>query len=159
MWASLIEELEVDLQDLERLCFEYADLLAVDSGKSPSKVEILALATILQSYYTGIENSLVRISRAFDGDVLRSNMWHADLLRVVAVLTERRPAAMTLELHDQLVPYRGFRHVARAQYGFRLDWARMEGLVRSLPKTSEELHRQIRLFIGWLARLPQDSRQ
>ena len=45
-----------------------------------------------------------------------------------------------------LEPYRGFRHVVRNVYAFRLDAARMEPLVSGLPDLVARLERELQAF-------------
>ncbi len=80
MWPELLRDLEEELIDLSRLREAYTEHIDGAFAKAPNKIEILALASVLQSYYTGMENAMARIVRTFDGQISKSHSWHADLL-------------------------------------------------------------------------------
>ena len=51
-----------------------------------------AAASILQSFYTGIENLLLYLSKALDGSVPNTPSWHRDLLDIASSPTPYRPS-------------------------------------------------------------------
>ena len=93
MWDELASELEADLEDLATLRSEYADLLSPSA--TPTRIEVLALSSVLHSFYGGVENALSRIEKGFDRHTAKTASWHANLLRRASQRTDRRPPVLT----------------------------------------------------------------
>ena len=51
MWHDLIAEFEAELEELRQLQTEYSDLILKSAASKPDKIEVLALASILHSFY------------------------------------------------------------------------------------------------------------
>lgn len=97
--------------------------------QDPDDVELLALAGILHSFYSGFENIFKRIVKDIDGGFAKTESWHADLLEKMAVSTLLRSAVITESLKIRLQFFLSFRHAFRSMYSYNLNWPKMKGLI------------------------------
>ena len=105
-----------------------------------------AAALGLHAVYSGVERLLEQIVRRVDGEIPAGQDWHRLLLAKSSAEAANRPAVISAETRALLEPYRGFRHVVRNVYAFRLDAARMEPLVNDLPALVVRLRNELLAF-------------
>ncbi len=67
MSPRLRKQIEVERQQLRQLLETHDPLLTRCASSSPDATELLALAAMLHSFYTGIESTFRRISIELDG--------------------------------------------------------------------------------------------
>jgi hypothetical protein len=91
-------------------------------------VEISALAAMLHSFYTGIENVMKRIALRIDGGLPEGPAWHTRLL-------------------DRLRTYMAFRHMFRHTYSFELRWDHMKPLVSECQDILRQFEEQVEKFL------------
>jgi hypothetical protein len=77
-------------------------LLAKCRTTAPTEIELSALAALLHSFYTGVENIFKRVAVELDGEPVRGDSWHRELLLRMKSPTAHRPALLSEELHDTL---------------------------------------------------------
>jgi len=109
-----------------------------------------AAALGLHAIYGGTERLLQQIVQRIDGDVPAGEDWHRSLLLRAARETANRPAVISEETRSALEPYRGFRHVVRNVYSFRLDASRMAPPVEDLPDLVRRLEEELLAFTDLL---------
>lgn len=129
MLSEVVSEIEVELTRLHKLLETYRSLIDKVRTQEPTDIELLALAGILHSFYSGFENIFKRIAKDFDGGFKKTDSWHADLLENMVVPTAKRPAVITEVLKERLQFYLSFRHVFRGNYSYDLNWPKMQDLV------------------------------
>ena len=134
-WDRIRKQQAIEREQLRRLLFGVDRLLAKCRETAPNEIELSALAATLHSFYTGVENIFKRVSVELDGEPLRGDAWHRELLMRMKTPTGHRPALLSKELHDTLNEYLRFRHVFRNAYSFDLDWQKMSPLVLHLEET------------------------
>ena len=66
MWHKLKEEIEVEFGELNRLLKTFNSLLETVNTRTPNDVETIALAGMLHSFYTGVENIFKRVAITTD---------------------------------------------------------------------------------------------
>ena len=147
MSADLRRYFETECRQINRLIDEYRPLLARIASREPDVIERAALAAMLHSFYTGIENTLKRIAAAWDGGLPAGENWHHDLLASMAQPSAHRPAALSQAARLALRPYLGFRHVFRQGYGFDLQWEKMSRLVCKCEETWHLVQKELAEFI------------
>ena len=81
MWHELIDEIDFERRQLRRLIETYAELIAGCQANCPTVAEKAALAAILHSFYTGVENIFKRVAIALDGGSPQGSFWHSDLIK------------------------------------------------------------------------------
>ena len=131
-WDKFRKQQATEREQLQRLLSGMNRLLAQCRTKAPTKIELSALAALLHSFYTGVENIFERVTLELDGEPVQGEAWHRELLLRMKTPTARRPALLPEELHDSLNEYLRFRHVFRNAYSFDLDWRKMSPLVLRL---------------------------
>lgn len=160
-WDKFRKQQATEREQLRRLVTSMQPVLAKCRETTPSEIELSALAAMLHSFYTGIENIFKRVTIALDDEVLRGEAWHRELLQRMTRPGSNRPRLLTTELHDALLDYLRFRHVFRSAYSFDLDWQKMAPLVLRVEQTLSELEHVLDRFLasGLDQSGPDDSEQ
>ena len=102
MSDKLRREIAVERGLLSRLPQTHKALRECCAEEELGPVEISALAAMLHSFYTGVENVLKRIAVHIDGGPPHGPAWHSRLLDRMAEGMERRPAVISDNLTDSL---------------------------------------------------------
>ncbi len=152
MWDRLRRQIAVERQLMNRLLESHKELRDRCLQAEPGPVEISALAAMLHSFYTGLENAFKRIAVHIDGGVPRGPTWHSQLLDRMAEATERRPPVISAELGDRLRAYMAFRHMFRHAYSFDLHWGHMKPLVSECQEVFRQVEGQLELFLDRIPR-------
>lgn len=148
MWPETHKKVELELVLLRRLLAHLDGLLEKARLAEPNPTELLALAGIMHSFYTGIENIFKRVADEIDGSVPTGFRFHAELLERMARPSPQRLPVISDELRVILGDYMDFRHMFRHAYSFQLKWRRMSGLVLHLEETLDRLDSELRTFFG-----------
>lgn len=107
-----------------------------------------SVAFNLHSFYTGLERIFELISINVEQSKPDGQNWHQELLRQMAVEIEHiRPPVISRDTRFRLDEYRGFRHVVRNIYAFRLSPTRIKPLVDNLPEVWERTKEEIERFL------------
>ena len=118
------------------------------SIQEPDYVELCTAGSILQSFYNGIENILLIISKNIDGFVPNQGKWHSELLFTMCKSSEKRPAVFSEELKFVLSDYMNFRHFFRHSYGYSMKWEKLSHLVLNIETNWNEIKKQLNSFIA-----------
>jgi len=109
------------------------------------------VALNLHSIYSGLERIFERIATAIDGSIPSGTNWHRELLNQMAIeVPGIRPAVISSDLKEKLEEYRGFRHVVRNVYTYRLKPEKIEGLVSMLNTVIAKIETDITGFAKFL---------
>lgn len=135
VWNDTFEQISLELSSIRKLLVISEPLLGKIKNRNPDDIELMALAGILHSFYTGFENIFKRIAKEIDSDFSKSDSWHVDLLENMAKATEKRSSILSQDTVRKLRFYLGFRHVFRSHYSYDLNWDKM----RTLILESEEI--------------------
>jgi len=136
---SVRQKLQHEIQQIDQLLESFRPLLNLTSAREPDIVELSALATVLHSFYGGIENIFTTIGKKIDDRVPTGTKWHKDLLTQMSRSTDSRNAIISEQQYASLIGYLSFRHFFRNSYAYQLDWGQMHPLVESIAETWEEL--------------------
>jgi len=143
---KLRKQIAVEQEQIGRLLEEHQVLLHKCATEAPDPIERSALAAMLHSFYTGIENVFRRIAIECDGYSPDGDTWHRDLLDAMAQPTERRPAVISQDLHEALRAYLGFRHMFRYAYSINLRWGKMADLVLGVEAVWHQADSELQTF-------------
>lgn len=143
MLSKLRKQITVAREQLNYLLATHRLLLAQCLHTPPNPIELSALAALLHSFYTGIENIFKRVALELDGALLRGESWHRELLDPMAQPGATRGAVISAALRARWREYLGFRHVFRQAYAFQLRWEKMAALVREIEPTLLWLEREL----------------
>jgi hypothetical protein len=147
---KVASQVQFAIGQIDQLLETYTDLLDRAQKSPPDLVEVTALASVLHSFYNGLENIFLSIAKGVDAQVPTGAHWHRDLLTQMAEPTSGRGPVLTPEMVSRLADYLGFRHFYRHSYTFCLEWDELEKLVTSLAEVWERAREEIRVFLeGW----------
>jgi hypothetical protein len=135
VWPKLRKQILVEREQLNRLVDTHRPLLIKCAREAPTDIELSALAALLHSFYTGIENVFKRVAVELDNSVPGGASWHRELLDAMARPNNTRAAVVSSELHERLKEYLKFRHVFRQAYSFQLRWEKLSALVLNRENT------------------------
>jgi hypothetical protein len=150
VWPELKEQIAVEQNQLQQLLELHQPLLQECRSKEPGVIELSALASLLHSFYTGIENMFRRVAIELDGGAIQGEAWHRRLLQQMVESQENRPQVISSELYERLRPYLQFRHVFRGAYSFQLQWEKMAPLVLDCEETLAVLRSEIASFSSFM---------
>lgn len=142
--------MKFEIEQIDNLFEAYAGLLDRVQKHSPDLVEVTAVASILHSFYNGLENVFLSIAKEIDGDVPATTQWHRDLLTRMTKAGSNRGPALSVDAAHQLAGYLGFRHFYRHSYSFFLEWDELEKLVTPLTEVWERTKRELLMFLDSL---------
>lgn len=112
-----------------------------------------SVALNLHGFYTGLERIFELIATEVDQSKPQGENWHQELLRQMATdVALVRPPVISRDLRDTLDVYRGFRHVVRNVYTFRLSPVRMAPLIEALRQVFGNVRMEMDEFLSFLER-------
>jgi len=147
VWDKLGRAVRLEREQLRRLLDEYRPLFGKCAANPPNLTELTALASVLHSFYNGVENILKRVATELDGGAPGGQFWHRQLLDSMRIPGKSRPAVLSDGLAARLDEYMQFRHLFRHSYSFDLDWASMKPLVLGCEDRFRELERDLDRFL------------
>jgi len=145
-WPELIEDIQLELKLLRELLERTAEMRRTVADAKPDQTAKLAAATLLQSFYNGIEKVLDAMAERVDGDRPEGEDRHGRLLAQMAEPRGDRPAVISGPLRDGLAAYLEFRNSYRYGYYFRLDWPQAAGLIEQCEATLDRFERDLDTF-------------
>ncbi len=148
MWDKLRKQVQVELNQLHSLLATHRALLEKRAEAAPDTTELAALAALLHSFYTGVENIFKRIAVEIDGAAPAGEFWHSQLLDGMMKMTRLRNPVISPALRARLKEYLEFRHVFRQAYIFQLRWEKMQPLVIDCDETFRQFETELNSFLG-----------
>jgi hypothetical protein len=121
-------------------------LLAKCALSPPNDIELSALAAMLHSFHSGIENILKRTTLELGDPMPGGESWHKELLDGMTQPTRNRKPVLSPGLAGRLKQYMEFRHVFRHAYTFDLRWERMKTLVLCSEETLQLVEGELDRF-------------
>lgn len=134
-----IEEIDMLFEMYEKELFEIKD--------SPNLIELTAFASVLHSFYNGIENIFTLIAKEIDKSIPTGNNWHKELLIQISSDSSNRKAMISDKTKEYLLNYLAFRHFYRHAYSFHLEWEEMEDLIIPMRDIWKTIKTEINNFI------------
>ena len=109
------------------------------------------MASVLHSFYNGLENIFLSVAKGIDQDVPAGSQWHRDLLIQMTEPTPDRGPALSTMTAQRLTDYLTFRHFYRHSYSFFLEWRKVEKLVIPLAEVWKQAKDELQLFLESLS--------
>jgi hypothetical protein len=147
---KVVSQVTFEIGQIDQLLVAYADLWERGRQGTPDLVDITAMASVLHSFYNGLENIFLSITKGLDQEVPTGTQWHRDLLVQMIHETANRSSVISVELAQNLTDYLGFRHFYRHSYSFFLEWGELEKLVTALPEVWDQAKRELSAFLDSL---------
>ena len=144
---AILNKIKFEIKQVDKLLNKYEDLIRKCKEKEPELVELTALASVLHSFYNGIENIFSLIAKGVDESKPKGSNWHKKLLIQMTESKDSREAIFSEELKDEIKDYLGFRHFYRHSYSFYLDWNEMKELILSIFDTWNKIKENLNNFV------------
>ena len=148
MWPETHKRANLELAMLRRMLDLHRPLLDEVRSSEPGITELSALAAVLHSFYTGIENIFKRVAVEIDDSLPSGVASHAALLGQMAHPSDLRPAVISDDLRLRLRAYLDFRHMFRHAYTIELKWRKMADLVLHCEETLDRLQTELEAFFA-----------
>lgn len=145
MWDKTKEKVVIELNMLRELISTHEPLFKLNT---PNQIEISAVAAMLHSFYSGVENIFKLVAHEIDGNIPQGNTWHRDLLLQMSLSTPLRRGFISQEMITMLLEYLNFRHVFRHAYTMQLKWGKMRNMVANLKTVFDKLEIEIKSFFS-----------
>ena len=87
VWGKLEKQIQIERAALNRAIETHRPLLDKVGREDPTPIELSALAALLHSFYTGIENLCKRITVELGDSMPQGAMWHVRLKDFLAIVT------------------------------------------------------------------------
>ncbi len=144
----LRQEVHAELVALDQIRSRLERVARVGLPGSAEEAVSALLAVDLHGYYGAVEAMFTRISRVVEGSLPKGADWHRDLLRSMSLqLPEVRPAVISQESEQQLLPLLSFRHFFRHAYSVTLDRARLLGHAERVLGVHARLREELAHFV------------
>lgn len=147
MHERAIAQITFEIGQIDKLIASYSELLGRSQTSMPGLVEVTAIASVLHSFYNGLENIFLVVAKRIDQQMPDSEQWHRQLLTYMAQTTPNRNQVLSADLTNRLTDYLGFRHFYRHSYSFFLDWAELEKLVVPLENVWGNTKTELEIFL------------
>ena len=144
---QIISQIKFEVDQIDQLLKSYTELLEKTKKSEPNLVEITAIASVLHSFYNGVENIFLSIAKGIDEHLPEGIQWHRDLLIQMTQQNPKRNRVITEEMTQKLVEYLGFRHFYRHSYSFFLEWDELKKLVNPIQDIWTDLKKELFEFI------------
>lgn len=142
-----VAQVRFEIKQIDQLFMVYANLLERAQQRAPDPVEVAAIASVLHSFYNGMENIFLSIAKGLDLQVPTGSQWHRDLLVQMSQKTKNRGGVISVELAQKLADYLGFRHFYRHSYSFFLEWNELKKLSASLQEVWAQVKDELYGFL------------
>lgn len=146
--TKVVEQINFEISQIDKLFRVYADLLNRVQQRPPDTVEIAAVASVVHSFYNGLENIFLSIAKLIDQDVPSGPKSHSDLILQMTRVTKKRRAAISKGTAKKLADYLSFRHFYRHSYSFVIEWEKLKKLVVGWDKIWAQVKNELRTFIA-----------
>lgn len=144
---EITNKIKIQISDIDTEISDVSELLNKVKTSDPDKIELKALATVLHSFYNGIEKIFSIIAKDVDNDFPEDSFWHRKLIKQMNSKTNNREKVISDELLEKLDGHLAFRHYYRHSYSFYLDWNLIKELVNDIENTKASFNSEILNFI------------
>jgi hypothetical protein len=146
---DLIEFINIECENIEKTISEVIILNKDLINKSPSNIEIAAIAFFLSSIYNGFENIFKRICKFHKINLPKGEFYHIELMNLFYKSTfSELPVLITDQIVNQLRELRKFRHVSRQGYITHLDWERIRPIVGYIESIYNEFNSNLNKYLN-----------
>lgn len=136
-------KISFEIGEIDKLIKSYSVLLIHIKTNEPDLIEITAMATVLHSFYNGVEKIFEIIGKEIDGELPTGIKWHRDLLIQMSRMSDSRNWIISGDLLDKLNGYLGFRHFYRHAYSFQLKWEKLKDLSIEMTEVWEQIKKEL----------------
>jgi hypothetical protein len=141
-------KIKFEISEIDREFISYKLLFDLIKLRTPDLVEMTALASVLHSFYNGVENIFVLIAKKVDKNIPSGLKWHNELLKQMTVKTENRQEIIDEVIFELLKEYLLFRHFIRHSYKWRLNWDEFKNIALNAEENWNKTKDQLMQFIS-----------
>ena len=141
-------KIKFEISEIDREFISYKLLFDLIKLRTPDLVEMTALASVLHSFYNGVENIFLLISKKVDKNIPSGLKWHNELLKQMTVKTENRQEIIDEIIFEILKEYLLFRHFIRHSYKWRLNWDEFKNIALNAEENWNKTKDQLMQFIS-----------
>lgn len=111
------------------------------------EISCRVIGSYLHDYYCGLEKIFIHIAKSFGEGLPTGNQWHKELLEQMTLnIPGVRTVLLSKKNLTKLDELRGFRHVFRNGYGFRIDPVKEQLLLSNLSGISASVKKDLKAF-------------
>jgi len=137
-----------EISEIDREFESYRMLFDLVKLRDPDLVEMTALASVLHSFYNGLESVFVLISKKIDRHIPSGQKWHVEILKQMTLKTGTRKEVISIEVFEILKEYLLFRHFVRHSYKWRLNWEEFKNIALNAEDIWLKVKEQLNQFIS-----------
>ena len=139
----IVKKIKFEISEIDTEISTYKPLLDLCKIKNPDIVEITASASVLHSFYSGIENIFILIAKNIDKNIPKGEKWHNELLKQMNKKNDFRKPVIIGDTFNILKEYLLYRHYFRHSYSWRLEWDEFKNLIFNLNDTWLNLKKEL----------------
>ena len=136
-----------EISRLDHFINEAKPLINQCISQKPGFIEITSAATVLHSFYNGIESIGIMLLKSINENIPNQDQWHKRVFKLIFGENVRGINIIRNDLKILMSMYLDFRHIIRYAYGPEYDWDIMEILVLNLLETWEKIKIDFEIFI------------
>lgn len=140
---AIKNKIKFEISELDREFISYKVLFDLIKLRTPDLVEVTALASVLHSFYNGVENIFLLIAKKIDKNVPTGLKWHNELLKQMTLKNDNREEIIDDEMFEILKDYLLFRHFIRHSYKWRLNWDEFKNIALNAEKNWNKIKDQM----------------
>jgi len=137
------EKIKFEICEIDREFESYSLLFNLIKLRTPDLVEMTAIASVLHSFYNGVESIFLLIAKKVDKNIPSGQKWHNDLLKQMTLKNEIRTEVIDSETFEILKEYLLFRHFIRHSYKWRLNWDEFKNIALNAENCWHNVKKQI----------------
>ncbi len=154
-YLTLKARVDEELENLKRLETGLRKLKLFPGIKAESlnglpledEVSCRVIGSYLHDYYSGLEKVFIHVIKSFGESLPAGTQWHKELLEKMSLnIPGVRTALIGKQTAVKVDELRGFRHVFRNAYGFRIDPVKEQALLTNLPAIAKSIKKDIQEF-------------
>lgn len=150
MAEKVISQIRFEISQIDGLFESYSNLLLRIRQEKPDLIETTAIASVLHSFYNGLENIFLSIAKRIDQNIPEGDQWHRDLLYQMEKKIPERNQVLTNYAIRQLADYMAFRHFFRHSYSFTLEWKKLKKLITPAEDIWQKTKNELEQFLSSL---------
>jgi hypothetical protein len=128
-----------EINEIDTELASYKPLFDIIRQKTPDLIEMTALASVLHSFYNGLENIFILVAKKVDRSTPSGPKWHNELLIQMSSRNDLRKEVIDEKTLEVLKEYLQFRHFIRHSYKWRLNWDEFKGIALSVEENWKEI--------------------
>ena len=143
-----IEDINYNIRSIDKMLKVYGELLTIK--QEPEIIELTAIASVLHSFYGGLESIFISVIKIKGANVPSGNSWHKEIVELLFSTTAFEKLVFPLSLKKTIVEYLTFRHLYRHSYSYILQWDKMDHLLINLQSNWKAIKTYLRKYLNEL---------